>query len=87
MKSKVYLVFFGSEEKHGQTSPQILEFDGEVHLDEWMKRGGEDYLERIRENDGELHGGWPTWHTVSPGKNGDPDNLLDDWLQHGKTTY
>lgn len=83
MKQHVYLVFFSSEEKHGQTNPRIFEFDSDVHLDQWMKRCGDEYLEKIRDTDGELYGGWPTWHTISPGGNGDADNLLDDWLQHG----
>jgi len=74
-----YLIFFGSEEKNGQTDPQILEFESVAHRDAWLERGGQKYIDCIAETDGSLNGGWPTWHFISPDPERDnPDRLLDE---------
>lgn len=75
----VYLIFFGSEEKHGQVYPEILEFGSEDDLNKWLGDGGQDYLDHCVKLDGEAHGGWPTWHRITPGGNLDPWETLQEW--------
>jgi hypothetical protein len=78
----VYLIFFGSEEKTGQVYPSpVLEFESQEKLDEWLKRGGQNYMDEFARTNAELHGGWPTWHMISHGDNDDPDEILDEWLE------
>ena len=77
----IYLIFIGSEEKHGQANPHpIFEFKSQKELDKWLKRGGQKYMDKMVENNGELYGGWPTWHELSPGGNDNPNEWLDDWM-------
>ena len=85
MIQNVYLIFFGSEEKHGQVNPSpILEFESQEKFEEWQKRGGQYYMDTMIENNAALYGGWPTWHIISEGGNDDPDVLLDDFIEQDR---
>jgi len=74
-----YLIFFGSEEKNGQVDPELLEFESEAELNKWLGDGGQEYLDRCVEVDRDAHGGWPTWHCITPGGNSDPWEALKEW--------
>ena len=77
-----FILLSGSEEKHGQVYPEVLEFKNDAALKAWLADGGDELLNRWSELEGETFGGWPTAHILIKGSGDDPtewgDYLRDD---------